>query len=160
MTQIVTISPNTYIPRRLDGVVTEDKSGSILIEYKEKGQVKSKTKVYDKGDLIAYMLGSPGFIVDRSSDPITTIVGEHSSKGIKTEGGLVVLNPNTHTLGAVIARTEVDGDSREARAAERAGKVKVKVPVAREAKKPRASDARKSSRDEAVPKKKKKRTRA
>lgn len=153
MALVITISPGIYIPRRLDGVVTEDK-GNISIEYKEKGQVKPKTKVYAASDLIAYMVGTPGFIIDRSADPISVVVGSPSSKGLKTEGGTVILNPNSYALGAVISRQEVEDDSREARSAERAGKVKVKIPVARGSR----DEAKKKKRraDAEVPAKKKK----
>lgn len=154
MALVVTISPGMYIPRRLDGVVTSSKD-NVSIEYKEKGQVKTKTKVYPAADLIAYMVGSPGFVVERSAEPITVVVGTASSSGIKTEAGTVIINPAANLLGAVISRQEVDDDSREARAAERAGKVKVKIPVAKSSRDV-AMKKRRRNTEEAPAKKKKK----
>lgn len=132
MATILTISPSSVIPRRLDGIVTATKSGDVTIEFREKGMVKTKTKSYSAAELIGYEVGEPGFVIERSADPITTVVVSKK----------FVLNDQAALLGAVISRTIVEDDSREAKVAERASKVKVKLPAA------------KSSRDEAKPKKK------
>lgn len=120
MAIVVNVAPNTAIPRRIDGIVSVSK-GTVTIEYKEKGQVKTKTKSFPETDLIAYEAGSPGFVIELSTDSVATLVGSKS----------LYVNPNATLMGAIITRTIVDDDSREARQAERAARSKVKVPTER-----------------------------
>lgn len=147
MSVVLAIAPQSAIPRRLDGVVTENKGGIISIEYKEKGAVKPKIKQYRADELIAYCVGAPGFVVDRSTDPITQIVGSNSSSGLKTELGAVVITPNAQNY-ALLSRSEVEDDSREARTAARVGSVKVKLPKDKTATRTSAKVKDKSSKED------------
>jgi len=145
------------MPRRLDGIVTE-KSGLVTIEYKEKGMVKTKTSTYPAGD-VTYMTGSPGFVIDMSSAPITQFVGEMKMKDgrmtVVTEAGTVVVNK---LPGLALEISQVDAESREARVAERVGKVRVKLPRAAKATAEKTSKKAKASKGKAeeAPAKKKK----
>lgn len=149
---ILSISGNSAQPHRLEGNVTS-KDGFITIEYKEKGMVKTKTQKFAADDLAAYMVGEAGFVVALLNEPVAKAVGTlATTKGgataIKTEAGTVIVNK---VAGVITKLEEVDADSKEARAAERAAKVKVKVRGTRSSDK---AD-RKSSREERRAKKSK-----
>lgn len=128
MTTVVKISPLSAIPSRIEGIVTVEKTKSgntVTVVYRKPGQVKTDTLVFDADELIAYMPGTPGFVIARSNEPITIFAGDATSSGnIKTEDGVIVINKVDYAL---ITRVEVSEDSREAKVAIRAGKVRVKV---------------------------------
>lgn len=125
--------------RRLDGIVTE-KNGLVTVEYKPQGMVKSKTASFPSNSVAAYQTGTPGFVIAPSTDPITQVVGKVSSKNgnltVSTDAGTVIIN---QIDGVSISMDEVEADSREARMAERASKVRVKLPRAARAEAGKAS---------------------
>ena len=153
--------PAGFIPRRLDGIVTEEK-GLVRIEYKPPGMVKTKVESFPADTTLAYMVGEPGFVVVSSGEPITAFVGKLSIKNdqmtVTNDAGTIVLNRQPW---ANVQLTEVEEGSREARAAERAGKVKVKLPRSARAGKTKTKEkaGKTKSKDTArtVVKKKKKR---
>lgn len=166
-TSIVKLGSQGKTFRRLDGIVTE-KDGLVTVEYKVAGQVKTKTSSFPSNTVAAYQTGTPGFVVAPSTDPITSVVGKvvSSKEGrlvVSTEAGKVVIN---QVDGVSVAMDEVEADSVEARRAERASKVRVKLPrgSAKKASKSSSKAEKKSSskskdkgaRTEVVKKKKKK----
>lgn len=178
-TVIASIAAAALAPTRLEGNVSVDKKdGRVTISYKEKGLVKEKNKTFLASDLVAYKAGEAGFVVAMLNEPVSKTVGELIVKDgvqyIKTEDGTVVLN---RFPGVLINVSEVDGDSKEARAAERAGKVKVRGAARRSREETsskktssksektskadriaaRKAKAAKSSKEEAAPAKKKRR---
>jgi len=115
------------IPTRLVGAVTKSKAGSVSITYAEPGQVKKTTKSFLPNEIVAALAGEAGYVIAMLNTPITKIVGEQVIKDgvrfIKTDGGNVQLN---QLPGVTFDVKEVEADSKEARAAERAGRVKVR----------------------------------
>lgn len=146
MLSVVTVSSTSATPKRYDGIV-KVKGEQVTVEYKKPGQVKSATASFSVDDCI-YKAGSPGFVIAMTLEPVTTFVGKASMKDgittISTEDGDVIV---TKLPGAHISMTQVEEDSREARAAERAGKVRVKLPGARRAKEEASSKSSKKSSD-------------
>ena len=147
MLSVVTVSAVSATPKRYDGIV-KVKGEQVTVEYKKPGQVKSATASFSVDDCI-YKAGSPGFVIAMTLEPITTFVGKASMKNglttIATEDGEVVVNK---LPGAHISLTQVEEDSREARAAERAGRVRVKLPGARRAKAQEDTKSSRSSRSD------------
>lgn len=144
MLSVVTVSATSATPKRYDGIV-KVKGEQVTVEYKKPGQVKSAMASFSVDDCI-YKAGSPGFVISMTLEPITTFVGKASMKDgvttVSTEDGDVIV---TKLPGAHVTFTQVEEDSREARAAERAGKVRVKLPGARRAKE-EASSAKSSKK--------------
>ena len=124
---VAAIAAVSLIPQRLVGNVTESKDGTVTIDFKEPGMVKTTTRSFAATDLVAYMAGETGFVIAMVNDPVAKFTGEHSVKNgattIKTENGVVHVNSNP---GAYMTLTVVDEDSKEAKAAARAGKIKVR----------------------------------
>lgn len=122
---IAAISATQQIPQRIVGSVSANKDGSISIDYREPGMVKTKTARFLASDVVAYMEGDAGFVVAMTSDPVTKMVGKMTVKGdkvvIESEAGDIVINK---VAGATVVYTEADEDSREAKAAARIAKVK------------------------------------
>lgn len=155
--QVVAKVAGTFAyPTRLEGNVSE-KNGVVRIVYKVKGQVKLKTKILATNDpnLIAHMTGETGFAIVMTNAPIAQFFGDvtPSNEGIviKTPDGEKVYF-NSAAAGAVVDLEEADEDSREARMALRAAKVKgVKVRGSADEK-----PAKKASKDAPVKKKVKK----
>lgn len=159
---IASITAAQQIPQRIVGSVKASKDGSISIDYREAGMVKTKTAVFLSSDVVAYMEGDAGFVVAMSSDPITKMVGKMTVKGekvvIESEAGDIVINK---IAGASVVYTEADEDSREAKAAARIAKVKgVKVKKDKGEKKSKKSkdkgEGKSKSKDKGEKKKKKK----
>ena len=149
---ILSITSVSAQPQRLEGNVTSDKDGFVTIEYKEKGMVKTKTQKFAASDLAAYMTGEAGFVVALLNEPVAKAVGtlttlKSGATAVKTEAGTVIINK---VAGVISKLEEVDADSKEARAAERASKVKVRGARASAAKASGKSEksAKKPSREE------------
>ncbi len=152
---ILSISSTSVQPQRLEGNVKSDKDGYVTIEYKEKGMVKTTSRKFSSDELAAYMTGEAGFVVALLNEPIAKAVGtlttmKSGAKAIKTEAGTVIIN--SKVAGVLTSLTEVDADSKEAKAAARAAKVKVRgarasaAPSSRSSKS--ASGDKKPSREE------------
>jgi len=156
---IAAISATQQIPQRIVGSVSANKDGSISIDYREPGMVKTKTARFLASDVVAYMEGDAGFVVAMTSDPITKMVGKMTVKGdkvvVESEAGDIVINK---VAGATVVYTEADEDSREAKAAARIAKVKgVKVKKDKKSKKDKSEKkSKKKDKAEKSDKKKKK----
>ena len=146
-TVVVGIGSSAPSPVRLVGNVTKSKDGSVSIAYKEPGMVRETNKSFLTSEVVAYRAGEAGFVVAMLNEPVTKVVGEMTIKDgvrhVKTEEGTVVLNS---VPGVSYDVKEVEADSKEARAAERAGKVKVRGASRRA-----AAPAAKSSKTAAAP---------
>lgn len=141
--------------RKLEGVVAE-KDGMVTVEHKLPGMVKTKTSSFPSNTLPAYMVGTPGFVLAPSNEPIAQVVGKMSvgKEGrliVATEAGKVVIN---QIAGISISTDEVEADSREARQAERASKIKAKLPRSQRAEKTSSKKSSRSSKEAAAPSKK------
>lgn len=164
-TVILQVVANNLVARQMVGNVTRSsKDGTVTVEYKEPGQVKTTKKVF-QADSVLYRLGEgTGFVIAETNTPLVTFVGKLSTNKageaiVETADGDVVIN---RLVGSQTIYNEVAEDSKEARAAERAGKVKSRVKATSE-KGDRKSKKKKRSRDEddapAKKKKKKKKSR-
>lgn len=145
-TVVVSIASIAAIPTRIVGSVIKNKDGSFAITYSEPGQVKKITKSFLATEVVGALAGEAGYVIAMTTTPIAKVVGELVIKDgiryVKTENGTVQLN---NIPGVAYDVKEVDADSKEARAAERASKVKVRgVRKTAEA----ASSAKKSSKAE------------
>lgn len=164
---IASVIANGLVARQMVGNVSKTKDGMVSVEYKEPGQIKTSKKVF-QADKVIYRVGEgTGFVIAPSNAPLATFVGtlgtdKNGATTVESAEGTVVVNAFD---GAQIVYAEADEDSKEARAAERAGKVKSKVRSSadkeeKSAKKSKKSKGGKKSRDEddeeESPKKKKK----
>jgi len=143
---IAAVMASQQIPQRIVGNVSVNKDGSISIDYREPGMVKTKTARFLSSEVVAHMEGEAGFVVAMSSDPITKMVGKMTVKGdkviLESEAGDVVINK---VAGATVIYTEADEDSREAKAAARVAKVRG-VKVKKEGKKSKKGKADKKEK--------------
>ncbi len=124
---VVSIHADRPTPTRLVGNVTKSKDGTINIEYAEPGQVKKTNKSFLASEVVGALAGEAGYVIAMLNAPVTKITGERITKDgtryVKTENGTVALN---NMPGVSYDVKEVEADSKEARAAERASKVKVR----------------------------------
>ena len=155
---IAAVTAAQQIPQRIVGSVSANKDGSISIDYREPGMVKTKTARFLASDVVAYMEGDAGFVVAMTSDPVTKMVGKMTVKGdkviLESEAGDVVINK---VAGATVVYTEADEDSREAKAAARIAKVKgVRPPKDKKSKKSKSEKKAKKGKDKAEKSDKKK----
>ena len=139
---VVSILAAAAIPTRLVGGVTKQKDGSISIEYSEPGQVKKVTRSFLPSEVVGFLSGDAGYVIAMLNSPITKVVGELVVKDgvriVKTDAGNVALN---QLPGVVFDVKEVEADSKEARAAERASRFKVRGAK-------RAEESKESSKSE------------
>lgn len=147
---VAAISANQSIPQRIVGNVTKSKDGTITIEYKKPGMVKTSTSIYAETDsnLVAYMAGEAGFVVAMVNDPVAVVVGNMIVKDgrtiVETEAGKVVIH---QTAGVSTSYAAVDEDSKEAKLAARASKVKgVKIKKDKSEKKSKKDKSEKKSK--------------
>lgn len=161
MTNVVaSISANQSIPQRIVGNVSKSKDGTVSIEYKKPGMVKTSTNIYGENDsnLVSYMVGEAGFVVAMVNDPVAVVVGTMISKEgrtiVETEAGKVVIN---RSAAVSVNFAAVDEDSREAKMAARASKVKgVKIKKDKSEKKSKKDKGEKKSKSEKTEKSEKK----
>ena len=152
-TVVAQVSPTVAVPVRLEGAVQMAKSGLLSVTYKQKGMVKTKNQMFDPASVVAYLEDdSAGFAIVLTNEPIAQFFGKikasNSGHTVETEAGTVYLNSGI--VGTLVTLSEADEDSREARMAARAAKVKSKVKVKGE------KSSKKSKGDDESPKKKKK----
>ena len=147
MLTVTKVSATSAVPKRFDGIVTE-KGETITVEYKPPGQVKTAVASFHMDECI-YMVGEPGFVIAMTMDPITQFVGKATTKdgitSVKTEAGEVII---PRLAGMLLSMSNVEADSREARLAERASKVRVKLPRSKRDTSEKSSKSKKSSRDD------------
>lgn len=166
-TVIASVIANGLVARQFAGNVAKLKDGTVSVEYKEPGQIKTSKKVF-QADKVIYREGDgTGFVIAPSNAALVTFVGTLSvgkdgSTVVETADGPVVVNSLD---GSQIVYSEAEEDSREARAAERAGRVKTRVRSAAEKSSRGTSSTRKKkrARDDAeaeAPRKKKKKKRS
>lgn len=155
MQVVAKISPTVAVPVRLEGRVELTKGGMLSITYKQKGMVKTNSLVIHPSEAVAYMEDeSAGFAIVLNNEPIAQFFGTLKSTN---EGGAKIETPEGQTIyvnggipGVLNNMSIADEDSREARQALRAAKVKSKVKVKE------AGSKKKKSKSEDAPKKKKK----
>jgi hypothetical protein len=159
-TVVVSITNSAAIPTRLEGHVVTKKDGSVNIAYKEKGQIKESNRSFLASEIVGSLAGEAGYVIALLNEPVAKVVGELSIKDgvrhVKTDTGTVVLNA---VPGILYDVKEVEADSKEARAAERASKVKVRPSkasreAARAAEAKPAKGGKTSSREERLAAKK------
>ena len=162
---VAEVAATALAPQRLMGAVTESKDGTVTIEFKMPGMVKTTQRTFQAAELVAYMTGAAGFVIAMTNDPVAKFSGQLINKNgqtyVKSEAGVVKVNS---VPGAFVKMTNVEEGSKEARAADRAAKVKVRgvgrraAGAAAEGKTSRK--AKKAAAAEDAPKKKKKKRRA
>lgn len=163
MATVASVYASVPIPQRIVGNVSASKDGSVTIEYREPGMVKTSVKRFLMDDVVAYMEGEAGFVIALSSEPLTKMVGDMTIKDnkviINSEAGKVVIN---RIAGATVVYNEVEDNSREAKVAARVAKVKgVKIKKAdKKSKKSKGDKAakadKKTKKDKGEKKKRKK----
>lgn len=127
MTSVVaSVSASVAIPQRIVGHVSK-KDNVITIEYKKPGMVKTSKAVFTEDDtaLLGWMTGEAGFVIALVNDPVAVVFGTMSTKNgrtlVESEAGKVVLKSSPAVLTTF---AEADENSKEARLAARASKVK------------------------------------
>jgi len=86
-TVIASVLANGLVARQFAGNVSKSKDGTVSVEYKEPGQIKTSKKVF-QADKVIYREGDgTGFVIAPSNAALVTFVGALS---VSKDGSTVV----------------------------------------------------------------------